>query len=397
MDSGLRQRDRATPVRGGTAVALPSDQFVIRVYLNALCPINSSVIDTQPLDHGGRLREAAARYAIPLSQWLDLSTGINPNGWPVPTVPASLWARLPEEHDGLEAAAARYYGAPAVLPVAGSQAAIQMLPHLRNPGSVGIPDVGYQEHAAAWQRAGHRLVRLDDGNPRGAGDAGLDRLDALVAINPNNPTGRRWPVQTLLDWHSRLAERGGWLLVDEAFMDTTPDQSLAAYTDRPGLIVLRSVGKFFGLAGARVGFVLATADLRDRLQAQLGPWTLSGPARHVARLALSDTAWQTAMRTALAAESRRLADLLCRHGLAPSGGSDLYQWVRTADAPRIQADLAARGIWVRRFDTPPSLRFGLPGAPAQWQRLASALASLNRTADDLPSAPRPRRFETGLA
>lgn len=381
MDSGIRQRDWTPPATGLTAVALPPDRSAIRVYLNGLCIINSSVIDTQPLEHGGRLREAAARYAIPLSQWLDLSTGINPYGWPVPSLPGNLWTRLPEERDGLEAAAARYYGAPAVLPVAGSQAAIQMLPHLRIPGSVGIPAVGYREHAAAWQRAGHRLVPLDDGDPHSAGGAALDRLDVLVVINPNNPTGRRWPVQTLLDWHSRLAARGGWLLVDEAFMDNTPDQSLAAYTERPGLIVLRSVGKFFGLAGARVGFVLATADLRDRLHAQLGPWTLSGPARHVARHALSDTPWQTAMRTGLAAESKRLAGLLCRHGLAPDGGTDLFQWVRTAAAPRIQADLAARGIWVRRFETPPSLRFGLPGAQANWQRLASALAWINPTAD----------------
>jgi cobalamin biosynthetic protein CobC len=329
-----------------------------------------------PLEHGGRLREAAEGYGIPVQDWLDLSTGINPDGWPVPEVPGSAWARLPEEDDGLEEAAARCYGARGVLPVAGSQAAIQALPLLRTPGRVGIPKVGYREHARAWQRAGHTLVRLVDGDSGREPGEGLDQLDVLVVINPNNPTGRRWPASTLLDWHARLSARGGWLLVDEAFMDTTPEDSLAPFTDRPGLIVLRSPGKFYGLAGARVGFVLAAAGLREALRSQLGPWTLSGPARHIARLALADRPWQESTRVSLRRASARLAALLSEHGLPPAGGSDLFQWVRTAEATRIQDRLARHGIWVRRFDAPPSLRFGLPGAEAAWTRLESGLRSL---------------------
>lgn len=334
-----------------------------------------------PLEHGGRLREAAARYRIPLPDWLDLSTGINPDGWPVPEVPGTAWARLPEEEDGLEEAAARCYGASALLPVAGSQAAIQSLPELRVPGRVGVPRVGYQEHARAWRRAGHTLVHLDDGDPGDGPGAGADGLDVLLVINPNNPTGRVWPVSRLLDWHARLAARGGWLVVDEAFMDTTPQHSLAPYTDRPGLIVLRSLGKFFGLAGVRVGFVLGTSDLREALRSRLGPWTLSGPARHVARLALTDSPWQEATRASLRLASVRLAALLSDYGLAPTGGTDLFQWICTAEAPAIQDRLARQGIWVRRFDAPPSLRFGLPGAEAGWARLESGLRSL---ASDAP-------------
>ncbi|HSO83925.1 threonine-phosphate decarboxylase CobD [Thiocapsa sp.] len=329
-----------------------------------------------PLEHGGRLSEAAARYRIPVSDWLDLSTGINPEGWPVPEVPGTAWARLPEEDDGLENAAARCYDAPGLLPVAGSQAAIQALPQLRVPGRVGVPAVGYQEHAQAWQRAGHTLVRLDDGDPGDAPGAGLDNLDVLVVINPNNPTGRGWPVGRLLDWHARLAARGGWLVVDEAFMDTTPQDSLAPYTDRPGLIVLRSLGKFYGLAGVRVGFVLGTFDLREALRSRLGPWTLSGPARHVARLALTDSPWQEATRASLRRASARLAARLSDYGLVPTGGSDLFQWVCTAEAPAIQDRLARQGIWVRRFEAPPSLRFGLPGTEAGWARLESGLRCL---------------------
>jgi cobalamin biosynthesis protein CobC len=339
----------------------------------ALGHSHGNMIMAQCLDHGGRLREAAARYAIPLSDWLDLSTGINPRGWPVPAVPSLIWTRLPEERDGLEEAAARYFGTTDVLPVAGSQAAIQALPLLRMPGRVGVPAVGYQEHAQAWQRAGHTLVRLDEGNPQIERADGFERLDVLVVINPNNPTGRRWSVETLLRWHAHLADRGGWLVVDEAFMDATPEESLAAYANRPGLVVLRSLGKFFGLAGARVGFVLGAADLREDLRSRLGPWTLSGPARHVAQLALSDGAWQASTRASLFPASARLYDLLCRHGLSPHGSSHLFQWVRTDDARRIHDALARQGIWVRLFDAPPSLRFGLPGAELQWQRLESAL------------------------
>lgn len=329
-----------------------------------------------PLEHGGRLRETAARYGIPLADWLDLSTGINPSGWPVPAVPASVWARLPEDDDGLERAAAAYYQAEDPLPVAGSQAAIQALPRLRPPGRVGVPAIGYQEHARAWQCAGHTLVQLPDGHPEDLLGEGLAGLDVLLVINPNNPTGRRWPIATLLDWHARLAARGGWLLVDEAFMDMTPEQSLAPYTGRPGLIVLRSLGKFFGLAGARVGFVLGPPDLRAALRSTLGPWTLTGPARLIARLALADRAWQEAARAALGRASRRLDDLLVEYDLPPSGGSQLFQWVRTPHARMIQHALARRGIWVRRFDDPASLRFGLATEERDWQRLESALRGL---------------------
>jgi cobalamin biosynthetic protein CobC len=318
------------------------------------------------------LRQAAARFGIPLHAWLDLSTGINPDAWPVPVVPASAWGRLPEEEDGLEQAAADYYGAPSPLPLAGSQAAIQVLPALRRSCRIGVPSVGYQEHAHAWRVAGHRVVALDGGDPEPWLE-GDESLDCLVVINPNNPTGRRWPVATLLDWHKRLAARGGWLVVDEAFMDATPASSLLPYVGRPGLIVLRSLGKFFGLAGARVGFLFAEAAIRESIKARLGPWTLSGPARLVARQALADTAWQVRMRAALPLAAERLAGLLRDHGFQPTGGTALFQWVLTPVALPIHTTLAREGVLVRLFDQPASLRFGLPGRETEWERLRLAL------------------------
>lgn len=341
------------------------------------------------LHHGGRLRAAAAHYGIALDQWLDLSTGINPNGWPVPGIPASCWARLPEDDDGLEQAARDYYGAEQLLPVAGSQAAIQALPHMRPASRVAVLDPGYAEHALAWQRAGHavtavRAERLDEAT---------QDTDVLVLIHPNNPTGARFAVEQLLDWHARLAARGGWLVVDEAFMDVTPDHSLCRYSARAGLIVLRSLGKFFGLAGARVGFVCAQASLLAQLQAVLGPWSVSAPARWAAAAALNDRVWQVSTRQRLAAAGARLHALLVAQGFTPDGGCALFQWLRTAQAPRLHETLARQGILTRLFiestnlrvdratqcasrDTGASLRVGLPGNEAEWMRLEAALRDL---------------------
>lgn len=321
------------------------------------------------LEHGGRITAAARRYGIPAEAWLDLSTGINPRPWRVPRIPAAAWARLPEEDDGLESAARAYYGAPQVLPLAGSQAAIQALPTLFPRCRVGISAPGYLEHAHAWRQAGHEVQML----PAAAPIEAADNLEVVVVIQPNNPTGDSLPPDRLLDLHARLAARGGWLVVDEAFMDASPERSLAPFSDRPGLIVLRSLGKFFGLAGARVGFALARADLLERLHERLGPWTVAGASRYIAAQALRDVPWQAATRARLLKDAARLAALLARHGLPPTGGTALFQWVVTPAAAELDDFLARRGILARRFDAPSSLRFGLPGRKEHWLRLEEAL------------------------
>ncbi|AYH45648.1 threonine-phosphate decarboxylase CobD [Azoarcus sp. DN11] len=322
------------------------------------------------LEHGGRLRRAAQQYGIPLADWLDLSTGINPHAWPVPPVPAAAWHRLPEDDDGLENAAAAYYGTDQLLPVAGSQPAIQALPALVPGERVTVLAPTYAEHPHAWRGRTLRALAAD------AVDAAIDDTDVLLLVHPNNPSGAHFAREKLLEWHARLAARGGWLVVDEAFIDAAPAESLATAAGRPNLVVLRSLGKFFGLAGARVGFVLAPAALRARLADLLGPWTLSGPARHVARAALTDRTWQDAMRARLEGEAARLAALLRHGGLGEPAGPALFQWLRHADAPAVQDHLARAGILVRRFDAPASLRFGLPPDEAGWERLAAALDAL---------------------
>lgn len=329
------------------------------------------------LEHGGKLRHAAQRYGIALEQWLDLSTGLNPQAWPVPEIPVSAWQRLPEDDDDLIHAAQQYYDAATCLPVAGSQAAIQILPRLytANKSSLrmGMLTPTYAEHAHAWRCAGFDVIALAADEI----DAQLNMLDLLLLVNPNNPSGYTFEAAQLLRWHEQLVARGGSLIVDEAFMDPTPEKSLAAYSDQKGLVVLRSLGKFFGLAGARVGFVFAESSLLHRLAELLGPWPISGPSRIIAIAALQDRAWQVSTRKKLPQQSQRLACLLADRGLPATGGTALFQWLETADAESIHHQLARQAILTRLFSQPCSLRFGLPANEQQWQRLEKALSELD--------------------
>ncbi|MDO4709298.1 MAG: threonine-phosphate decarboxylase CobD [Pseudomonadota bacterium] len=324
------------------------------------------------LEHGGRLNHAARQYGIAPEDWLDLSTGISPRVWPVPQVPTTVWQRLPEDDDGLLAVAKAYYCAAHLLPVAGSQAAILALPRLRNTSRVAVLAPGYAEHAHAWQSAGHHVSLLPADTLLGAAQT----HDVLVLINPCNPSGVMFSRSDLLHAHERLAARGGWLVVDEAFMDVTPENSLCR-DSREGLWVLRSVGKFFGLAGIRAGFVVASENALQRLAAQLGPWTVNGPARWLLRKALADAAWQQAQRQWLQAQSARLEALLAAYGMRTSGTAYFRYW-QDAQASVVAEALAQRAIWVRRFATPSALRFGLPGDEAAWQRLEDSLQEIRR-------------------
>ncbi|MFM0335591.1 threonine-phosphate decarboxylase CobD [Paraburkholderia fungorum] len=320
--------------------------------------------------HGGNLHEAAVRYGIPYSEWLDLSTGINPHGYPVPPVPAEAWRRLPDEGDGFAACAARYYGAPDAahaLPVAGSQAAIRALPSLLPRATVGIAPLTYSEYAPAFERAGHTVMPLDV-----SCETLPETLTHAVIVNPNNPTAEHLSAARLLHWHAQLSARGGTLLVDEAFADAMPAASLAARCHLGGLIVLRSPGKFFGLAGVRAGFVLGAPALLDALRHTLGAWTVSGPARHAVRAAFEDLSWQQQMRVRLAADSARLVDLLHAQGLVMQS-TPLFAWSDDARAAALHGELARRGVWTRLFTASGSVRFGLPADETEWVRFGASL------------------------
>ncbi|GAB2882273.1 threonine-phosphate decarboxylase CobD [Pseudoduganella ginsengisoli] len=322
-------------------------------------------------EHGGNLRDAMRRYGA--HDWLDLSTGINPHWYPAPPIAGNAWHRLPETDPALAEAAQAFYGAPRMLAVAGTQAAIQALPRLRPPSRVVVSSPSYAEHAHHWNQHGHTMSEAAYSEL----DAAVDRCDVMVICNPNNPTGAQVPSEQLLQWAGRLAARGGWLVVDEAFGDTVAN-SVAAQTDRAwqgggALIVLRSVGKFFGLAGLRLGFVAAPLPLLQDLENMLGPWAVSGPAQHVALAALNDRPWQQAMRERLVQEGERLQALLATYGIR-SSGTALFQWWPEPQAEALHEHLARQGIWVRLFPRRArGIRIGLPPDDAGWRRLEQAL------------------------
>jgi len=325
------------------------------------------------LEHGGNLRDAAKRFGRDLAQWIDLSTGLNPHGYPVPEIAADAWHRLPEADPLLLHLATQYYDAHSMIAVAGTQAAIQALPQLRAPSRIVVAAPSYAEHAHHWAMHGHTMRQVAyDGL-----ETALPDCDVLVLCNPNNPTGARVEPERLCGWAAQLAARGGWLIVDEAFADTDPDLSVAQHSDRPGLIVLRSIGKFFGLAGARVGFVAAESTLLTRLADALGPWTISGPAQQICIAALADTAWRADALKQLKADGARLHALLGTHGVA-SQGTALFQWWPEPQAEAFWQHMAERGIWVRLFThAARGIRLGLPPNEQSWRLLDQALTEWN--------------------
>ena len=320
--------------------------------------------------HGGALDEARRLYPLAPTPWLDLSTGINPRPFPVGEVPAEAWTRLPEAEPlaRLEAAARRCYRCPpdaAVVAAPGTQAIIQRLPDLLPSGDVRVLGPTYGEFARVFAAAG---------SVRGVATvADLAGADVAVVVNPNNPDGRLVDPATLV----ALAARVGTLLVDEAFMDALdPGSSVVPYLLPRGMIVLRSFGKFYGLAGLRLGFALGAPDLVLALRERLGPWAVSGPALSVGTRALDETDWQEASRLRLVAEAARLDGLLARAGLAPVDGTPLFRLASHPRAAALFEALAEAGILVRPFAHRSDwLRFGLPGSAAAWERLAMALAA----------------------
>lgn len=341
------------------------------------------------IEHGGDVGTAERRFGRPKGGWLDLSTGINPHPYPLPRLSDETWRRLPDRKAlaRLAHAAADCYGVgdPSLIaPAPGTQALIQWLPWLRPKGTVVVVGPTYAEHTRCWRLAGHRVKHVAD-----LAAARASRARVVVAVNPNNPDGRLFEPRILLALARALARRKGLLVVDESFADlaspavagfakagVAKDASVAAFAGRPGLVVLRSFGKFFGLAGIRLGFALAPATLAATLRVALGPWAVSGPAAAVGAVALKDRRWRKRARRRLAGDMKRLRALLERNGLAIVGGTDLFVLTEHPAAKRLWEHLARQGILVRKFaERPRRLRFGLPGQTRDWRRLAKALAA----------------------
>lgn len=307
----------------------------------------------EPPDHGGGVDAAAARHGGTRGDWLDLSTGINPLPYPLPPLAPDSWTALPDAGAmaRLETAARGFWQVPdtaAVLAAPGASALIGRLPFALEGGRVEITAPTYNEHGRAYAAAGW-----------GFGPDG-----AKVLVHPNNPDGRIW----------REEEAGAEIcVIDESFCDVMPEASLIRLAARPGTVVLKSFGKFWGLAGLRLGFAIGDPAILARLAQMLGPWPVSGPALEIGARALGDSGWAEATRARLAADAARLDALV---GLPLVGGTSLFRLYEAGEARALQEALARRRIWSRVFPYSDSwLRLGLPG-PQDWPRLEAALREI---------------------
>jgi cobalamin biosynthetic protein CobC len=330
-----------------------------------------------PLDapnyHGGRLSAATKNYPGAPKPWLDLSTGINCVAYPFAAPGADAYARLPEPESigALEAAAARAFGLgerAACVAAPGTQALLQVLPRLIPARTAGVLGFTYSEHGRCWALGGAQTFvaqTVED----------LETAEVAVIVNPNNPDGRLLSAQALCELARRRSARGQWLIVDEAFADFDARASLAPALPLPGLAVLRSFGKCFGLAGLRLGFLLAPEPFARRLREALGPWAVSGAAVEIGLQAYGDADWIASSAARLAREGARLDAILAEAGFAPVGGTPLFRLVRHARAAELFERLCRAGVLVRPFaEKPDWLRFGIPHGEHDFDRLRAALS-----------------------
>ncbi|MEH6345221.1 MAG: threonine-phosphate decarboxylase [Bermanella sp.] len=307
--------------------------------------------------HGGNLHQVSVQYKIDIDNWIDLSTGLNPNPFPVNYIPMEVLSNLPYDNPDFIKVAADYYGPENFIALNGTQEAIQGLPELLERHPVLLPEVGYQEHIQGWHLAGseislypswdmnesiHVIDNWLENNPRGH----------LVIINPNNPTGLKFTPEQIHHWASKR-DSGCYVIVDEAFMDLTPQDSLLCQNFNDNVIVLRSFGKFFGLAGIRLGFAFASQTVLSALKHRQGLWAVNGPAQYIAKQAFKDLAWQAQARANIQnlAQQNKVcfSGLLNKLDLIRKSESGLFSsyWLPTVQAKELYEFFCERGILLR--------------------------------------------------
>ena len=313
--------------------------------------------------HGGRLRKA--RESDPTLDWIDLSTGLNPFAYPIPELSPDAFRRLPEVSAGLERCLTELCNQWSFCITAGTQTVIEHLPLLLPPTQICVANHSYAEHQFCWTKYGHEVTHTD--LPSLPKDARIG-----VVVNPNNPTGEWLHLDHLDDMRKELIARDGFLVVDEAFVETQPERSALNLDDPEGLIVLRSFGKFFGLAGIRAGFVTGDTNLVQALQLSFGPWNVSGPALQIMELALQDTAWQIETRHRLMALSERLEVTLASQ-FPNRKRTDFFVYLQNVDVDAWDSVFKEHGIIIRTFPHHQAIRIGLPGTELEWNRVEAAV------------------------
>ena len=321
--------------------------------------------------HGGDLEAFGRQYPDANRPLIDLSTGINPQGYET-RIDKDWMTRLPNHADEetCRAAFATYAGVDPVFAhvMPGTQAIISGMPYLFHQKRIAVLSPTYGEHEASWRAAGHTVATYP------ASEVLTADADIIVVTNPNNPDGYVFNAEALRACQARQRERDGWLIVDEAFVDCTPELSVTTEVQDGGLLILRSFGKFFGLAGLRLGFLLGPAEIAAPLLERLGPWGVSTPALRVAAKAYGDATWIVETRKHLSGQMDRLRARVIPLLGTEIGRTPLFMLLDCVDAGAEAAQLADLGIFVRTFPNMRNyFRLGLPGEPWAWERLETAL------------------------
>jgi cobalamin biosynthetic protein CobC len=329
--------------------------------------------------HGGDLGWAMETYGGHKEDWLDLSTGINRRSYPFSIDHALADVReLPSETDlksCLEAARMAYQCQDGLTIAAGpgTQILINSLPHILEPSQCYIAEPTYSEHRGAMELAGvpcSGFASIDDIFARNIGER-----SCVIVVNPNNPDGRILSPSKSLELADHLQESNSTLIIDEAFSDIDPEQSILPHLNsQSNIIVLRSFGKFFGLAGVRLGFAIGGHEIVSKINIFHGPWAVSSVALKIGSQALSDLEWQKQEREFLGHWSEQLKACLIDHQLSVIGGTNLYLLVQSENARDLHKHLARQHIWSRIFSYKEDwLRLGIPMHASELQRFEMAL------------------------
>lgn len=327
------------------------------------------------IQHGGNLLQAIEEFGGNQEDWLDLSTGISPYTIDLPEFHQDVWRRLPDPKyvKLLEGKAKEFYQTKSnCLAVPGSQFAIQHLSKVVD-GEIGILEPTYGEYAASFVRNGKSYTSLEN-------ISDIGNASSVILANPNNPDGRIYTSQELLKLAVQLSERNGYLVVDEAFMAIDDPNSLLNEVDATtNVVILRSIGKFFGLAGIRLGFVFSSEKFRAKLAAYLGPWAVTGPALAIADHIFANRFIANELKQKISVRHQQMGEILEQSGLQIVGKNDLFFLIRHPKANALHISLKQQKVLTRIFDYNSDwIRIGLTANSNEDERLLKAIGGFQK-------------------
>ena len=305
-------------------------------------------------EHGGDIDNAIKKYGGNKDDWIDLSTGINPNHYPYKLINIRELQNLPYKNDidNLNKLAKKYFQTTAcVRAVSGAQGGINILPFLLPNKTVSILSPTYNEYQNVFSNSLKKIINVKNLSE-------LKKSQIAIICNPNNPDGKLYSNDNLL----KISKSVEYLIIDESFIDQYPRKSLShKLDDQTNILILRSFGKFFGLAGIRLGFLISNKEIDKKIQFLIGNWPISNVAINVASKALIDHVWIMNTISFLKEGSYFLDCLASEINWKVVGGTNLYRLYETPNAHDAQNKLANFKIWSRRFSYSKKwIRLGIP-------------------------------------